>query len=171
LLPLPSLWHIRLSPLAFCSVTVAICQWSHNHCANCNTRHLVFFTQTVTSLWSIFHNSGSLRNGCVSIGISQPSQCDMPRDKSELKAESYQNPPNLENLFLRFYVDGCATIALRQVIFKRKKGLATISLGLIYHSLVVSHTPCCDTVPLGFVHCKRIAQAQAPLTLRHFQMA
>jgi hypothetical protein len=33
------------------------------------------------------------------------------------------------------------TVALRQAIFNRKKGFATISLGLIHHSMVLSQPP------------------------------
>jgi hypothetical protein len=40
-------------------------------------------------------------------------------------------------------------IALRWVIFKRKKGFATISLGIIYQSIALSEPPSCDTVPLS----------------------
>jgi hypothetical protein len=42
---------------------------------------------------------GSSRNGCATIGRSQPSLHDMPRDKYELEVKSYQNPPDLENWF------------------------------------------------------------------------
>jgi hypothetical protein len=43
------------------------------------TLAIVFFVaRTVKSLWSIFHGSGSSRNGCVTIGMSEPSQGDMP---------------------------------------------------------------------------------------------
>jgi hypothetical protein len=65
---------------------------------------------------------GSLRNGCATISRSQPSHREMPRDKSELEAESLQNPPDLENRFLH---NGCVTlqtVALRRAIFKGKKG-------------------------------------------------
>jgi hypothetical protein len=51
-----------------------------------------------------------------------------------------------------FKIDKCATVrsvVLRQAIFKRKKGFATISLGLIYHSMVLSQPPSHDTVPLS----------------------
>jgi hypothetical protein len=37
--------------------------------------------------------------------------------------------------------------AVRQAIFKQKKGSATISLDLIYHSIVLSQPPSRDTVP------------------------
>jgi hypothetical protein len=50
-----------------------------------------------------------------------------------------------------FYIDECATVrtvALKRPFFKRKKGFATISLGLIYHSMVSSQPPSRDTVPL-----------------------
>jgi hypothetical protein len=59
----------RQSPLAYGAVTAAICQWSHNHWANCQHSPSVFFLQTATSLGSIFSGSGSLRNGCATIDI------------------------------------------------------------------------------------------------------
>jgi hypothetical protein len=46
---------------------------------------------------------------------------------------------------------GCATrraVALRRRIFKRKKGFAKLSLGLIYHSKALPQPPSRDTVPL-----------------------
>jgi hypothetical protein len=51
-----------------------------------------------------------------------------------------------------FYIDGSSTVttvALRQAIFKRKKGFAAISLGLIYHSMVLPQLPSRDTVTLN----------------------
>jgi hypothetical protein len=38
------------------------------------TLPILFFARTATSLWSIFHSSGSLHNGFASIGKSQLSQ-------------------------------------------------------------------------------------------------
>jgi hypothetical protein len=52
-------------------------------------------------------NVGSLRNGCATIGISQPSQRDMPRDKYELEAESSQSLPNPANQFLHRWMAYC----------------------------------------------------------------
>jgi hypothetical protein len=52
------------------------------------------------------------------------------------------------------YIDGCATVhtvALRRVIFKWKKGFATISLGQIYHSMLLSQPPSRGTVPLSCI--------------------
>jgi hypothetical protein len=52
----------------------------------------------------------------------------------------------------QFYIDGCGTlqtVALRWPIFKQKKGSATISLGLNYCSMGLSHSLSCDTVPLN----------------------
>jgi hypothetical protein len=49
-----------------------------------------------------------------------------------------------------FYIVGCTTVrtvALRRPIYKWKKGFATISLGLIYHSMALSQPPSGDTVP------------------------
>jgi hypothetical protein len=43
-------------------------------------------------------------------------------------------------------------IALRQAIFKRKKGFATISLGLIYHSMVLPQIPLPSHGTLIFVY-------------------
>jgi hypothetical protein len=45
-------------------------------------------------------NVSSSHNGCSTIGRSQKSQRDMPRDKPELEAESFQNMPDLKNWFL-----------------------------------------------------------------------
>jgi hypothetical protein len=48
-----------------------------------------------------------------------------------------------------FYVDRCATVwavALRRVIFERKKLFETIGLVLIYHPIVLSQPPSRDTV-------------------------
>jgi hypothetical protein len=89
---------------------------------------------------------GSSCNGCVTIGILQPSQHDMPRDKSELEAESWQNLPNCRT---GFYIVGCATvqiIALRGAVLKGKK--VSYCLGIIYHSMVLSQPPSHDTVSL-----------------------
>jgi hypothetical protein len=71
--------------------------------------------------------------------------------ESKLDAEPWQNPPDL---ITRFYIDGCATrqaVALRQRIFKRKKGFANISLGLIYHSKALSQPPSRNTIPLTII--------------------
>jgi hypothetical protein len=101
-------------------------------------------------MWSISRGYGSSRNGCVTTGILQWSQGD------ELEIESEQNSPDLEN---RLYIIGCATVwtvALRRTIFKWKKGFATIILGLIYYSMVVSQPPFHDTVPYSkkiYVQC------------------
>jgi hypothetical protein len=51
-----------------------------------STRHLVF-TRTVTSLWPIFCNSGSARNGCATIRLSQTSQRDMPMNKKPSRSK------------------------------------------------------------------------------------
>jgi hypothetical protein len=52
------------------------------------TLAILFFVRTATRLWSIFRISGSFRNGCATIGISQPSQRNMSKDTFELKAVS-----------------------------------------------------------------------------------
>jgi hypothetical protein len=39
-------------------------------------------------------------------------------------------------------------VALKQPIFKRKKGFANLSLGLIYHSKALPRPPSRDTIPL-----------------------
>jgi hypothetical protein len=49
------------------------------------------------------------------------------------------------------------TIALRQVSFKWKKELATISLDLIYQSMVLSQPPSRDSVPLRYLFRRREA--------------
>jgi hypothetical protein len=41
------------------------------------------------------------------------------------------------------------TVALKRPIFKRKKGFANLSLGLIYHSKTLPQPPSRDTVPLN----------------------
>jgi hypothetical protein len=54
------------------------------------------------------------------------------------------------------YIDGCATrraVALKLPIFKRKKGFANLSLGLIYHSKALPQPPSRDTIPLMFIMC------------------
>jgi hypothetical protein len=68
--------------------------------------------------------------------------------ESKLDAEPWQSTPDL---ITRFYIDGCATqraVALKRPIFKRKKGFANLSLGLIYHSKALPQPPSHDTVPL-----------------------
>jgi hypothetical protein len=37
---------IQIYPLAYCPVTAEICQWLHNHCANCQSRR-----KWTTDLW------------------------------------------------------------------------------------------------------------------------
>jgi hypothetical protein len=54
-----------------------------------------------------------------------------------------------------FNIDGCTTlwtVALKQPIFKRKKGFANISLGLNYCSMGSSWPWSRDTVPLNFIN-------------------
>jgi hypothetical protein len=41
------------------------------------------------------------------------------------------------------------TVDLRRAIFKRKKEITTIFLGLIYHSMALSQPQSRDTVPLS----------------------
>jgi hypothetical protein len=48
---------------------------------------------------------GSSRKCWPTIGRSRPSKREMPRGGSKLEAESWQNPPDLENRFLQ-YIDG-----------------------------------------------------------------
>jgi hypothetical protein len=43
------------------------------------------------------------------------------------------------------------TVALKRPIFKRKKGFANLSLGLIYHSKALPQPPSHDTVPLNII--------------------
>jgi hypothetical protein len=99
---------------------------------------VLFFALTTKSLWSIFCGSGSSRNGSAAVGILRPSQRDMP---SHSKIRRIWRSS--------FHINGCSTVwtvALRRLIFKRKKGFATISLILIYHS--IPQLPFCDTFPL-----------------------
>jgi hypothetical protein len=44
---------------------------------------------------------------------------------------------------------------MRRTIFKWKKGFTTISLGLIYHSMVLSQLPSRDPVPLSYEYSKK----------------
>jgi hypothetical protein len=63
------------------------------------------------------------------------------------------HPSDLENQFFNRWMLYCTDrIALRWAIFKRKKGFVTISLGLIYHSMVLSQSPSRDTAPLNCVN-------------------
>jgi hypothetical protein len=116
------------------------------------TLAILFFVQTAKSLWSIFRGSGSSRNCCAPVGISRPSQCSMPM--------VYRLSCSKIRWIWRtsFYIDGCSTVrtvALRLAIFKRKKGLGTIRLGLIYNSMVLPQLPSCDTVLLRFCSIHR----------------
>jgi hypothetical protein len=81
---------------------------------------------------------GSSHNGCATIGISLPSQRNMPNDVSqyatvrEVEAELYQNTPNLEISFnINRYVT-LQTVALRWPIFKQ-----TLTLYLYNNSCTV----------------------------------
>jgi hypothetical protein len=96
-----------------------------------------------------------------SLGISRCEGHNMPTDAQtiariativELEANSFQNPPDLENRFLHrrmWYSTSLRTVALRRPIFKQKKVSATISLGLNYCSMGSSLSPFRDTVPLN----------------------
>jgi hypothetical protein len=54
-----------------------------------NIRHL-FFCGNCHKTADHFQQLWQFVNGCTTIGLSQPSQRDMPMDKSELEAESKQ---------------------------------------------------------------------------------
>jgi hypothetical protein len=74
---------------------------------------------------------------------------DISSSESKLDAEPQQIPPDLRT---RFYIDGRSTrraVALKRPIFKRKKGFANLSLGLIYHSKALPQPPSRDTIPLS----------------------
>jgi hypothetical protein len=134
-------------------VTAAICQWLHNHCANCQHSPSVFFKNCYKPVVQFLRLWQFAQGLCgATIGISQPSQ----KPRSSKIHQIWRTG---------FYIDKCATIrtvALRQTIFKQKKGFATISLGLICHSLVLSQLPSRGTVPiiLSYVFVIPIASIQ-----------
>jgi hypothetical protein len=82
------------------------------------------------------------------LGILQPPQRNMPWDFArnakvrEVDAESWQNPPGLEN----FFIDGCATVwtvALKCLIFKQKKGAGPlVRPKLLLHGLISATISC-----------------------------
>jgi hypothetical protein len=96
-------------------------QISHHTTANCQNRGQMDHSNETATLSSRKKNkmasASGLRNGCPSLGRSQPSQCDMPWDKSELKAESYQNPQNLENRSLHQWMRYCTNRSLETANF------------------------------------------------------
>jgi hypothetical protein len=59
------------------------------------------------------------------------------------------NPPDLRSLILHLWKHCTAqqTVALKRPIFKRKKGFAYLSLGLIYYFIASSQPPSRVTVP------------------------
>jgi hypothetical protein len=72
--------------------------------------------------------------GAFLYNLTRPSQhdmpmvaqtlCELPTLANGLEAESYQNPPDLENRFLHRWMRYTVwTVALRWAIFKRKKGI------------------------------------------------
>jgi hypothetical protein len=76
--------------------------------------------------------SNLLANRTVIAAIYQRSLQPLreePTLANRLDAKSQQNPTDLENLFLHRQM-----LSLRWGIFLAEKGLATFSLGLIYHS-------------------------------------
>jgi hypothetical protein len=81
---------------------------------------------------------GSSRNGGTTIGISLPSQRDMLTDVNRYatvveKSAGFREPV--------FYIDKCValrTVALDGRFLIRKKGSATISVGLNYFSMGLS---------------------------------
>jgi hypothetical protein len=83
------------------------------------TLAIFFPARTAKRLWSIFRGSGISRNGCAAVGISRPSQRDLPID---LEDESYRI--KISRIWrTSFDIDGCSTIravAFRRAIFNRK---------------------------------------------------
>jgi hypothetical protein len=68
-----------------------------------------------------------------------------------------------------FHIDGCATVwtvALRRGILKWKKECATISLGIIFHSIAFSQPSSHDTVPLSVFLNKKILKGKANKVLK-----
>jgi hypothetical protein len=68
------------NPLAYRTVTAAICQWSHYYCTNCQS-----CKKETRNFWQFAQKNkmvivGSSHNGRVTIGISRPSQRNMPMD-------------------------------------------------------------------------------------------
>jgi hypothetical protein len=69
---------------------------------------------------------------------------------NELETQSLQTSLDLENWLLhRWMCYTVLTIALRRWFLSRKKGFVTISLSLIYQSMVLSQPSSRDTVPLN----------------------
>jgi hypothetical protein len=68
-------------------------------------------------------NVGSSRHCLCDLGISQPPQRKMPRDFAryakvgEVDAESQQNPPDLENLFLHRRMRYCTDCSFEMADF------------------------------------------------------
>jgi hypothetical protein len=134
--------------LAHHAVTAEICHWSQKHFANCQSR----------GKWTKGHaknnmaHVGTLWNGCVTNGISQPSQRDAPRDFAlyatviEVEAELNSKIPRIYRTWMRSSME--CTVALRWPIFKQKKGYATSSLGINHCSKGSSQPPSHDTVPV-----------------------
>jgi hypothetical protein len=78
-------------------------QWSHYYCANSQSRG-----NWTTDLWQFAQKTRWLVLAVrAMVGMSQPSQRNVPRDfvqqatVGEVEVESKQNLPNLENQFLR----------------------------------------------------------------------
>jgi hypothetical protein len=121
-------------------VTSVIGQWSPNNCVNCQHSPSCFFFSEMPKICGPFsYGSSSSCNGGATVGISQLSQPSRSKICRIWRSG--------------FYIDGCTTVrtvALSRANLKWKTGFATISSGQIYHSMVLSQPPSCDTVPL---HC------------------
>jgi hypothetical protein len=82
-----------------------------------------------------------LRNGCSAVVISRPTQHNMPMD---YRPSHSQIRRILRTSFFIDWFSTVRTIALRRERFFKKKGFVTISLGLIYHSMVLPQLPSRD---------------------------
>jgi hypothetical protein len=121
-------WHIALRRLRYAKV-------AHTIALTANIRHLVFCANCHKSVIH-FSRLWLFAQWLCDLGIPQPAQ-----SPSLSKIRRIWRPG--------FYIDGCTILwALAKIrqIFKQKKGSATISLGLIYYSMVLSQPPSRDTV-------------------------
>jgi hypothetical protein len=103
----------------------------------------------------------------ATVGISRPTQLDMPRALPDMPQPAgfggfYCDPAS--NL-LAYRSDGreMPTVAPSPnkswAIFSPKKGLASYSLGLIYHSVALDHLQSCDTIPFNISSVQFLAPA------------
>jgi hypothetical protein len=73
------------------------------------------------------------------ISRSQSLFRDLPRWKSNLESELWQNPSDLRSLFYIYVLSTLRTVALNRPIFKTKKMFANLSYGLAYSSTLRSY--------------------------------